>query len=1006
VEELTLGKNLSHYRIVARIGAGGMGAVYLAQDTRLDRKVALKILPAGLAANQDRMRRFVQEAKAAAALNHPNIAHIYEIGESDGTHFIAMEFVDGQTLREKIHRQSTELTKLLRFLQHAAEGLARAHAAGIVHRDLKPDNIMITRDGHVKLLDFGLAKLVEPPRTLNANSEDAGEFDTAIIEQHSSPGMILGSARYMSPEQAQGKTSEIDHRSDIFSFGSILFEAITGHKAFEGKDKIDALNKIIREPVAPLTDFRSDLPDDLQRIVRRCLAKDPEDRYQTIKDVAIDLRELRHELADDSRIDIASARARSDDGTGAGLKRSSLEGEGSSSQPARASSAEYLVSQLKLHKGAAVLSIGVLAFTTALILFWYFRNAGAAVLATGLLALATALVLFWYFRLARAVRLTDRDTIVLADFVNTTGDAVFDGTLKQALAVQLGQSPFLNIFGDDRVREALRFMGRKADERVTRDIGREICLRQGLKALLAGSIAALGSHYVITLEAINAQTGDAIAREQAEAQSKEQVLKELGEAATRLREKLGESLTSIQKFDAPIEQATTSSLDALKAYSIGRELTLGNKDREAIPFLKRAIELDPNFALAYDRLAGSYSNTGQQELAIEAFRRAFGLRERASEYEKLKIAADYYAFATVETEKSIEVFELLVRTYPRDFTAWNNLANRYNSVGQFEEAAAACRESIRLNPNWVIPRSNLALALILLNRFDEGKQVIEDSLSQGLESTPMRSHFYSIAFVQGDAAGMKQQIDWASGRLDEYLAQAWQAEAAAFSGQLQKARQFSRRTVELALQHEQREAAAQFLAGQAVVEAILGHCDQVSNLVSRAFGIFRSRSAVAFAANAFSICGDSGNAHPLMDEYSELFPKNTFWNAVSAPLYRAQIALHSGNAAQAIELLESTHRFESAGGFGPQYVRGQAYLRLNKSAEAAVEFQTILDHRGWSVRGALYPLAYVGLARAAGLSGDAAKARQAYQEFFEVWKDADADIPILIEAKKEYETLG
>jgi tetratricopeptide (TPR) repeat protein len=425
-----------------------------------------------------------------------------------------------------------------------------------------------------------------------------------------------------------------------------------------------------------------------------------------------------------------------------------------------------------------------------------------------------------------------------------------------------------------------------------------------------------------------------------------------------------------------------------------------------MPFLRRAVELEPNFAQAYDRLGGSYSNTGQQELAIEAFQKAFDLRERASEYEKLKIAADYYAFATFETDKSLEAYELVVRTYPRDFTAWNNLGNRYNSVGQFEKAAEACRESIRLNPNWVIPRSNLALAFIFLNRFDEAEQVIQEALAQKLESTPMHSHRYSIAFVQGDAAAMEQQIDWARGRPDEYLAQAWQAEVAAFCGQLRKGREYSQRIVELALQHERKEAAAQFLAGQAVMEAIFGHCDHASSLVAKAFDIWRSRSTVAIAANALSICGDSGQAQPLIDEYSRLFPKNTLWNAVSVRLCQAQIALHRGSRAQAIELLESAHRFESSGNFGPQYVRGQAYLKLNKGAEAAAEFQKILSHRGWSVRGVLYPLAYVGFARGAVLQGDTAKARKAYQNFFALWKDADPDNPILIEAKKEYEKLN
>jgi len=998
--ELSPGTSLSHYRIVSKIGAGSMGEVYLAQDTKLDRKVALKVLPADLAANRDRMQRFVREAKSAASLNHPNIAHIYEIGESNGVNFIAMEFIDGHTFGEVIQSE-TDLRKLVRYLQHVVEGLSKAHAAGIVHRDLKPDNIMVTRDGHVKILDFGIAKLIEAQILSGTSSE----IDTAIIPQHSQPGMVLGTVGYMSPEQARGRTNDIDRRSDIFSFGCILFEAATGHKAFVGEDAIDTLNKIIRGSPPPITDLRPDASNRLQRIVRRCLAKDPKDRYQTTKDLAIELRELRRELANRAGMDITGAPASIEAASGVHLKSPSPESAGSSSPP-RVSSAEYLISQVKLHKRGVTLTMGLLLLTTALILFWYFKHTRAAVLTIGLLALTLSLVLFWYFRHTRAVPLTDKDTIVLADFLNTTGDPVFDGTLKLALAVQLGQSPFLNIFGDDRLREALRFMDRSSDERVTRDVGREICLRQGLKALLASSIAALGSHYVITLEAINALTGDAIAREQTEAESKEQVLNKLGEAATRLREKMGESLASIQKFDAPIEQATTSSLDALKAYSMGRELALGNKDRQAMPFLKRAVELDPNFALAYDKLAGSYSNTGQQELAIEAFQKAFDLRGRSSEYEKLRIAADYYAFATFETDKFIESYELLVRTYPRDFVAWNNLGNRYNSVGQFEQAAEACRESIRLNPNWVIPRSNLALAFIFLNRFDEAKQVIQKALAQKLESTPMHSHRYSIAFVQGDAAAMKQQINWASGRPDEYLAQAWQAEVAAFCGQLRKEREFSQRTVELALQHEQKEAAAQFLAGQAVTAAIFGHCNQVGGLVAKAFDILRSRAAVAIAANAFSLCGDSGSAQPLMDEYSQRFPKNTFWNAVSAPLYRAQIALHSANVVQAIELLESAHRFESSGNFGPQYVRGQAYLKLNKGAEAAAEFQKILSHRGWSVRGVLYPLAYVGLARGAVLQGDTAKARKAYQDFLALWKDADLDNPILIEARKEYEKLN
>src|SRR5207249_4573644 len=354
-------------------------------------------------------------------------------------------------------------------------------AARIVHRDLKPDNIMVTRDGHVKILDFGIAKLIEA----QTRSGTSSEIDTAIIPKHSQPGTVLGTVGYMSPEQAQGRTKDIDRRSDIFSFGCILFEAATGHKAFAGEDAIDTLNKIIRGSPPPITDLRPDASNRLQRIVRRCLAKNPKDRYQTTKDLSIELRELRRELANPAGIDITEAPASIEAATGLHLKSPRSESTGSSSPPARASSAEYLISQVKLNKPGAILTMGPLLLTTALILFWYFTYTRAAVLTMGLLALTVSLTLFWYFRHTRAVTLTDKDTIVLADFRNTTGDAVFDGTLKLALAVQLGQSPFLNIFGDDSLREALRFMDRSPDERVTRDVGREICLRQGLKALLA-----------------------------------------------------------------------------------------------------------------------------------------------------------------------------------------------------------------------------------------------------------------------------------------------------------------------------------------------------------------------------------------------------------------------------------------------------------------------------------------------------------------------------------------
>src|SRR5712692_2301591 len=980
---LAIGTKLARYEIRSQLGAGGMGEVYLVEDTRLHRKVALKVLPAELTQNRDRLRRFEQEAQAAAALNHPNIAHIYEIGEADGVHFIAMEFIDGHTLRHCIADAQIDLPKRLRYLQHAAEGLAKAHDAGIVHRDLKPENIMITRDGHAKVFDFGLAKLIEPQHPSGTASETASEDVTAIPELHSAIGTVFGTAGYMSPEQAQGKTNQIDQRSDIFSFGCILYEAVTGHKAFQGEDRIDSLNKIIREPVPPISDFDPTMPGELQKIVRRCLEKDPEERYQSIKDVAMELKELRREMKDSATIYGTGLST-----TGSEIPRSGPSyrsgapstGKLSDSPSTRASSTDYVIAGIKRHQRAAtIIGLAVLLFAAIAGYFAFFR---------------------------KPAPLTDKDTVLIADFVNNTGDAVFDGTLKQALVVQLGQSPFLNTLSNERVREALKFVGRPPDERVSRDVAREICLRLGLKAFLAGSISSVGSHYVMTIEAINAQTGDALAREQVEAESKEQVIKRLGEATTKLREKLGESLASIQKFDAPIEQATTSSLEAFRAYSIGLDDHLKGSYSDAIPFFRRAIELDPNFAIAYARLATAYANTGQRDLATEAAQKAYDLRDRVSEREKFYITAvSYYGLVTREREKYVETLELWKRTFPNDPIPHIQLSNVYVGDGLLGKAMEEAREAIRLNPNTAAPRDNLATAFIELNRFDEAREIYRQAREQKLDSTFIRSGLYSIAFVQGDAAAMKQQVDWWTGRTDEYNAQAWQAEVAVFSGQLRKARDFNQRAVELALGHKQNDGAAQLLAVQMQTESLFGNCDRINDLASKAFGISRVTATVQTASAAFALCGDADRAQSLMDEISKRFPNDTLLNVVYWPLNHALIATHRGDPARAVQLLEPALRYEIVGNFWPQYSRGQALLKLHKGTEAAAEFQKIIDHRGWAPRSVLYPPAYVGLAQAAVLTGDAAKARKAYQDFFTLWKEADADIPLLIAAKKEYEKL-
>ncbi len=968
-----------------------MGEVYLALDPRLNRRVALKVLPAELAANFDRMRRFEQEAKAAAALNHPNVAHVYEIGESDGLHFIAMEFVEGKTLREKIHYENLELGKLLKFLQQVASGLAKAHTAGIVHRDLKPDNVMISDDGYAKILDFGLAKLIEIP-SAGPDGETDSDAPTVAQIQYSVPGRLMGTVGYMSPEQAQGKTGGIDHRSDIFSFGCMLFEAVTRERPFQGESNVASLYKIVYEPARNITEIAPSAPGELQRIIRRCLAKDPDDRYQTIQDVAIELRDLRRELEGDPRLDgtVAPSAGVSAGLTSAGSTIGGTETIGGNrtigspvvatgADARQTSSAEYLVSGFKRHQKVAIALVALVAVAIV------------------------AAILFFNLRSERS--LTEKDTILLTDFVNTTGDPVFDGTLKQALAVQLGQSPFLNIFSEDRVREALRFMGRSADDRVSRDVGREICQRQGLKAMLVGSIASLGNNYVITLEATNAQTGDAIGREQTQAENKEQVLRALGDASMKLREKLGESLQSIQRYDAPIEQGTTSSLEAFKAFSLGVEQQLKGKYREAIPFLKRATDTDPNFALAYGRMGSMYYNLRQYELAAEASQKAFDLRDRVSERERLYISAGYYDNITGELEKYLETLELWKHTYPRDASPHNNLAVKYNELGLFDKTLEAAPEAIRLNPGSASGYSLAASAFLSLDRLDEAKEIIDQARALKLETTPMRRVLYRIAFMRGDASGMQQQIDALNGKSDDYLAHAWQSETAAFSGQLRKAQDLSNQAFEAAEGRDLKDVAAQIAVGGAGRDALFGDCSSVTTQTTKALALSQRPLTMANAANALAACGEFSQAQAIIAELSRRAPKDTVLNKILLPLIQSRIEFQRGNHAHAIQLLETTRPYEGYALFQIAYLRGQAFLSQQKGDDAAAEFQKLRNHRGSQPTSPVYPLAHLGLARAAVVSRDMAKARKSYQDFFALWKDADVEIPVLQEAKREYEKL-
>lgn len=963
-----VGHALGHYQILARLGAGGMGEVYLAKDVRLGRKIALKLLSSQFTKDQERLRRFQQEARAASALNHPNILTIHEIGEADGHHFLATELIEGETLRAQLKRAPMKIGEALDVAAQCTSALAAAHAAGIVHRDIKPENIMVRRDGYVKVLDFGLAKLTERPE--DVNSEDSTLVNTGA-------GVVMGTPTYMSPEQARGL--KVDAGSDLWSLGVVLYEMVGGRVPFPGETASDVISLILHDEPLPLTRIAPEVPTELEWIVKKALRKDREERYQTAKELLTDLKNLKQRLDFEAELErTVQPESRSAEMAATGGAQTTVE---TAKQPAAhsTSSVEYVVGEIKKHKLGAILALAMLV--------------------------AAAVAVFLYSN--RAPALTERDTILLADFVNTTGDPVFDGTLRQALAVQLGQTPFLNIFPEERIRESLRYMNRSPDERVTRDVAREICERQGVKALLVGTISSLGSHYVITLEAINARASETIARAQAEAESKEMVLRKLGEAATELRGRLGESLRSIQRFAAPIEQATTSSLEALRAFTLGNEIRNRGDQREAIPFYRRAVELDPNFALAYVRLAVTYANMRQPELADEASRRAFELRDRVSERERFYISVVYYDHVTGEMDKTIETLELWRRTYPNDSIPRNNLAVQYLLIGQYERAIEELREAIRINPNGAFLHENLAETFMRLNRYDEAQQILEELHAQKPDVPTSRHVLYFVALARGDQATAQQQLAWFAGRQVMARGFGLQAQSAAFEGRLRQFREFNRRAVEFFRQRNLNDNAAQFLTRQAGVEAVLGNCQQARQSIASGLALARNRFSLSGAALAFAICGEAGQAQPIIDDLARRYPQNTVVNSISLPTIRAALETSRGNAAQAVQLLEATSRYElgDIAEFWPMYIRGQAFLRQRAGAEAMAEFQKILDHRGVNVASPLYPLAHLGLARAAALAGDTARSRRAYQDFLALWREADSDIPILQEARQEYERL-
>jgi tetratricopeptide (TPR) repeat protein len=942
------GTRLGPYEIIAALGAGGMGEVYRARDTRLERDVAIKFLSEHLVDSSGARDRFQREARAVAALQHPNICVVHDVGESpDGHAFIVMELLPGETLRQRLQRGPLELPAVVEIGAALADALHAAHSAGIVHRDIKPANIVLTERGP-KILDFGLAK---------SHASKVPDVRTAIETRAflTQAGDTVGTVAYMSPEQLRG--DEVDARTDLFSLGLVLNEIATGQHAFAGSTSAAIGAAILHQEPAPPRSVRPDLPEGLEQIILKALEKDRDLRYQHASDMRADLQRVKR-------------------GSGATSTKASTAAIARQSKP---------------------------------------RTTIAAAVFAGVILLGIGATGYYFYSLKRAApKLTEADTIVLGDFTNTTGDPVFDDTLRQGLTVSLQQSPFLRVLPDQRIRRLLAQMNQPADAKLTPAVAQEICQRSGSAAVLAGSIASIGSQYVLGLRATDCRSGDLLDEQQSQVATKEGVLGALSGIASTFRTRVGESLATVQTHERRLEEATTSSLDALKAFSASRTVPAAGCAK-ANPFLKRAIEIDPSFAIAYASLGLCYTATGERQLAIENATKAYELRHRASDPERFFIEYVYDRDVTGNLEKAFQTSTLWVQTYPRDYSAYG-LRGGYSAhgTGRYEDVIEAAKQTLSIEPDQAFGYGELVSANLFLDRVDAAKAALQRG-GDRLTVPPALVLGLYIALSEHDQAGMESYATRLKDLSQLDLLNHARALALARAGQLQQARALARDAVDAAERLGQRETAAIYEASVAVWEALSGNPAAARRHVAASLARSNGRDVEYASGFALGLAGDVTQTESLANDLDRRFPEDTLVRYTYVPTLRALVAVHRREPGKAIQFLAANTPYERAvpatafnhffGSLYPVFVRGQAYLLAGQSRQAATEFQKLIDHFGLMMADPAGARARLEKGRSLALAGDKAGARTAYEDFLNLWKDADSDVPILVQAKAEYARL-